>query len=130
DEPELPENAQVVVTDNATGDLIGIYKPRKKDGKFSIILNPGVDYHIVYSASKYKQEEDLYIPPVSAYQEINRGIDLQDVIFGTPNDTSVIANNTNNNNTNNNNTNNNNNNTNNNNNNNTNNNNTNNNDTN
>jgi hypothetical protein len=105
DEPELPENAQVIVTDNATGDLVGIYKPRKKDGKFSIILNPGIDYHIVYSASKYKQEEDLYIPPVSAYQEINRGIDLQDVIFGTPKDT-VIANNTNNtNNTKNNNTN-------------------------
>ncbi|MCB0402182.1 MAG: PD40 domain-containing protein [Flavobacteriales bacterium] len=86
-EPELPSNAQVVVTDNETGDLIGIYKPRKKDGKFSIILNPGYDYHIVYSASTFSQEEDLYIPPISAYQEINRGIDLQDVVFGTPGDT-------------------------------------------
>ncbi len=87
DEPELPENAQVLVTDNETGDLIGIYKPRKKDGKFSIILNPGMDYHIVYSASKYKQEEDLFIPAQSAYQEINKDIGLQDVIFGTPKDT-------------------------------------------
>lgn len=86
-EPELPNNAQVVVTNNETGDLVGIYKPRKKDGKFSIILNPGNDYHIVYSAATFEQEEDLYIPPISAYQEINRGIDLQDVIFGTPKDT-------------------------------------------
>ncbi len=87
--PELPENAQVVVTNNETGDLVGIYKPRKKDGKFSIILNPGNDYHIVYSAATFSQEEDLYIPPISAYQEINRGIDLQDVVFGNPGDSIV-----------------------------------------
>lgn len=104
-QPELPENAQVVVTDNETGDLVGIYKPRKKDGKFSIILNPGNDYHIVYSAATFSQDEDLYIPPISAYQEINRGIDLQDVVFGNPGDTSVVVDNTNNNTNNNNNTN-------------------------
>lgn len=79
---ELPGDAQVVVTDNETGELVGIYRPRKRDGKFSIILNPGNDYHIVYSAAGFTQEEDLYIPPISAYQEINRGIDLQDVVFG------------------------------------------------
>ncbi len=79
---DCPDNAQVVVTDNATGEIAGIYKPRKRDCKFSIILNPGNDYHIEYSADKYKKEEDLYIPPISAYQEINRGIDLEDVVFG------------------------------------------------
>ncbi|MDF1673087.1 MAG: hypothetical protein P1U41_06255 [Vicingaceae bacterium] len=95
-EPELPNDAQVVVTDNETGNLVGIYKPRKKDGKFSIILNPGNDYHIVYSAAGFSQEEDLYIPPISAYQEINRGIDLQDVVFGNPsNDTIPVIANTN-----------------------------------
>lgn len=104
--PQLPDNAQVVVTDNETGDLVGIYKPRKKDGKFSIILSPGNDYHIVYSAATFKQEEDLYIPPISAYQEINRGIDLEDVVFGDPDDPVVenvenVENNTNNNNSNN-----------------------------
>ena len=93
--PELPSNAQVVVTDNETGDMVGIYKPRKKDGKFSIILSPGNDYHIVYSAATYKQEEDLYIPPISAYQEINRGIDLQDVVFGQQGDTATNNNNNN-----------------------------------
>ncbi len=79
---ELPDDAMVTVTNNENGDRPNIYKPRKKDGKFSIILNPGVDYHIEYSAGGFTQEEDLYIPPISAYQEINRGIDLQDVIFG------------------------------------------------
>jgi len=81
-EDVLPDNTQIVVTDNATGDLIGIFKPRKRDGKFSIILEPNSEYHIVYSSLTYKQEEDLYVPPVSAFTEINRGIDLQDIIFG------------------------------------------------
>lgn len=84
DEPITPDDAQIVITDNSTGDLIGIFKPRKRDGKFSIILEPNRDYHIVYSALTYKQEEDLYVPPVSAFTEINRGIALQDVIFGEP----------------------------------------------
>ncbi|MDB4534722.1 hypothetical protein N9242_07610, partial [Vicingaceae bacterium] len=79
---ECPENSLVTVTDNSTGELVGEYRPRRKDCKFSIILNPGNDYHIVYAADEFKQEEDLYIPPVSAYQEINRGIDLEDVVFG------------------------------------------------
>lgn len=81
-EPETPADAQIVITDNATGNLIGIFKPRKKDGKFSIILEPNIDYHIVYSALTFKQEEDLYVPEVSSFKEINRGIDLQDIIFG------------------------------------------------
>jgi len=85
-EPELPDNAQITVTDNLNGDLAGIYKPRKRDGKFSIILEPNTDYHIVYAASTFTQEEDLYVPPVSAFNEINRGIELQDIVFGKEND--------------------------------------------
>ncbi|PCJ25044.1 MAG: hypothetical protein COA97_08705 [Flavobacteriales bacterium] len=92
---ELPDDALIIVTDNETGELVGKYVPRKKDGKFSIILTPGNDYHIVYSALTFKQEEDLYIPPISAYQEINRGIDLDNVVFGTPGDTVIANNNTN-----------------------------------
>jgi hypothetical protein len=84
---ELPSDAEVTVTNNETDERERIYKPRKKDGKFSIILEPGNDYHIVYSAAGFSQEEDLYIPPVSSYQEINRGINLDDVVFGNPNDT-------------------------------------------
>lgn len=87
-EERLPDDAEVVITDNATGDLVGRYKPRRRkkqqDGVFTIILDPGVDYHITYSALQYTKEEDLYVPPVSVFTEINRGIDLEDVVFGTP----------------------------------------------
>ncbi len=102
---QTPDDAVITVTNNETDEREKIYKPRKKDGKFSIILEPGNDYHIVYSAAGFKQEEDLYIPPISAYQEINRGINLDDVVFGDPGDTSNVANNNNNTNTNNNNSN-------------------------
>ena len=78
----LPDDAVILVSNNESNERTKEYTPRRRDGKFSIILNPGNDYHIVYSATPYKQEEDLYIPPVSAYQEINRGIDLEDVLFG------------------------------------------------
>jgi hypothetical protein len=79
---ETPENSEVVVTNNETGEFIGVYRPRKKDGKFSIILTSNIDYHITYSAEKYQQEEDIYIPAISSYQEINRGIILDEVVFG------------------------------------------------
>lgn len=79
---ETPDDAIIIVTDNETGNLVGKYAPRKKDGKFSIILYPGGDYHIEYSAAGFTKEEDIYIPPASVYNEINRGIDLQDVVFG------------------------------------------------
>ncbi len=85
-EPETPANAQIVITNNLDGSLIGIYKPRKKDGKFSIILEPNIDYHIVYSALEFKHEEDLFVPEVSSFKEINRGIDLQDIVFGNQQD--------------------------------------------
>jgi len=81
-ETETPADAQIVITNNLDGSLIGIFKPRKKDGKFSIILEPNIDYHIEYMAMGFKQTEDLYVPPVSAFTEINRGIELQDVVFG------------------------------------------------
>jgi len=88
-----PQDALITVMNNETDDREKTYRPRKKDGKFSIILEPGNDYHITYSAAGFTQEEDLYIPPIAAYQEINRGINLDDVVFGNPGDTNIVANN-------------------------------------
>tara|TARA_B100000809_G_scaffold266051_1_gene327089 strand:- start:8231 stop:10321 length:2091 start_codon:yes stop_codon:yes gene_type:complete len=79
---ELPDDAEVIVTTINSDEQPKIYSPRKRDGKFCAILEPGKDYHIVYSTLKYRKEEDLYIPASSKYQEINRAINLDDVIFG------------------------------------------------
>lgn len=82
DMDDLPDNARIVVTDNNTGETVGIYKPRKRDGKYSIILYPGNDYHFLYEAGEYSYEEDIYIPAGSGYQVLDRGIDLKPVVFG------------------------------------------------
>lgn len=79
---ELPEDAEVTVTTIGSDAKPKVYIPRKRDGKFCAILEPGNNYHIVYSALKYSKEEDLYIPASSGYQEINKAINLDDVIFG------------------------------------------------
>jgi hypothetical protein len=47
---ELPNNTEILITNNETDEIVGIYRPRKKDGKFSLILAPNKDYHIIYSA--------------------------------------------------------------------------------
>jgi hypothetical protein len=77
---ELPDDALITVKNDAIEKPF-IYKPRKKDGKFSIILEPDNEYHIEYTAGKFMHKEDLYIPPASSFNEINRAIDLVDIIF-------------------------------------------------
>ncbi|MGB0888228.1 MAG: TolB family protein [Vicingaceae bacterium] len=79
---ELPDDAEVVVTKIGADEKPKIYRPRKRDGKFYAILEPGNNYNIVYSTLKYSKTEDIYVAPSSGYQEINRAINLDDVIFG------------------------------------------------
>ena len=93
----MPDNAEIRVTNNETGELVGLYKPRKKNGKFSIILPPGGDYHIEYKAAEFKEEEDIYVPEMAAYQQLNREIELRTVKFGSGKTGNEVADNTNNN---------------------------------
>ena len=79
---ELPDDAEVVVTTIGSDEKPKIYRPRKRDGKFYAILEPGNNYKIDYSTLKYRKSEEIYVAPSSGYQEINRAINLDDVIFG------------------------------------------------
>lgn len=79
----LPENAKIIITDATDNSTVGIYKPHKKSGRYSIILLPGNKYKLRYEADEYSHEEELFIPIGSGYQVINRGIDLKPVVFGT-----------------------------------------------
>ena len=79
---KLPENARVVVKDNETGDLFGMYTPRADNGSFVLILHPGNNYNIAYEADGYLyKSEKLYVPENSAYFEINRVIELTEMKF-------------------------------------------------
>ena len=82
DGSELPDGIFIYVTDNETGEPVGTYKPRKRDSKFTMIIPPGSDYHIDYSYNdSIFYQDDIFVPENSAYQEINRGINLGAVKF-------------------------------------------------
>lgn len=78
-----PEGAQVIITDNTNGELVGIYTPRQRDGKFSAILKPNRSYHLVYEADEYQPyEEDIFVSDDNIYQEIYKAIRLKPVRVG------------------------------------------------
>jgi len=73
-----PEDVTIKITDNETGELFGIYRPREDNGRFVLILHPGGNYNIAYDANGYLfKSEKLFVPTNTAYFEINRAIQLK-----------------------------------------------------
>ncbi len=78
-----PSGALVTITNNNTGELIGYYTPRAKDGQFSAILETNTSYHFTYEADAYETyEEDIFVPASNNYQEIYKEIKLRPVSVG------------------------------------------------
>ena len=79
DEEGLPYDAQIIVSDNGSPDAQSqIYKPNSSTGKYIIVLNPGKDYNISYFINdSLVHTENVFIPEESAYQEIEKSIDLK-----------------------------------------------------
>lgn len=79
---QRPENVDIKVTDNETGELFGIYRPRSDNGRFVLILHPGQSYNIAYEADGYLyKSEKLFVPENTAYFEINRAIQLKPMVL-------------------------------------------------
>jgi tetratricopeptide (TPR) repeat protein len=75
---ELPPNALVTVSNNESGEMFGMYKPRGDNGAFVLILHPGNNYNIAYSADGYMyRSEKLFVPENTAYFEIHRTIEMK-----------------------------------------------------
>jgi outer membrane protein OmpA-like peptidoglycan-associated protein len=73
----VPPDAQIIVTDNETGDLVAVFRPNQKTGKYLFILPPGKNYNVSYEASGYLfNSENLIVPKNSAYNAIQREIKL------------------------------------------------------
>ena len=73
----IPADAQIIVKDNETGDIVGIYKPNKKTGKYLFILPPGKNYNVTYEAEGYLfKSENLIVPKNSAFQSMKKEIKL------------------------------------------------------
>jgi hypothetical protein len=77
-----PKDVTVTITDNETGELFGVYRPRSDNGKFVLILHPGGNYNIAYEADGYLyKSEKLFVPENTAYFEINRAIQLSPMVL-------------------------------------------------
>jgi LysM repeat protein len=91
DGSEIPDNIQIYVTDNNTNEEVGVYKPRSRDNKFTIIIPPGSDYHLSYeSGDEVFFEDDIFVPQEAAYQEINKAIDLRPINFNGKSEGGVV----------------------------------------
>ena len=73
----VPPDAQIIVKDNQSGEIVGMYKPNKKTGKYLFILPPGKNYNVTYEAEGYLfKSENLIVPKNSAFQSMKKEIKL------------------------------------------------------
>ncbi|MBN2681598.1 MAG: PD40 domain-containing protein [Bacteroidales bacterium] len=78
-----PEGITITVTDLETQELVGIYTPNSKTGKFLFILSPGKKYNVFVEADEHLfHTENLVVPDNTSYQEIKRAIKLQPIVLG------------------------------------------------
>jgi outer membrane protein OmpA-like peptidoglycan-associated protein len=75
--------AKISVKEVGSGSLLGEYRPNRESGRYILILDPGEDYKVLYQADGYAPKEVLVqVPENSTYYEINKTIELDEVIFG------------------------------------------------
>jgi outer membrane protein OmpA-like peptidoglycan-associated protein len=78
-----PEGITITVTDLESQELVGIYTPNSKTGKFLFILSPGKKYNVFVEAEEHLfHTENLLVPENTSYQEIKRAIKLQPIVLG------------------------------------------------
>ncbi|HXP51464.1 MAG TPA: OmpA family protein [Bacteroidia bacterium] len=81
--PTIPQNVEIVVTDVATGEQVGVYHPNSATGKFLFILPSGKNYNITYQAEGYMfHSENLDVRDSTAYEIIDQAIDLHPLGVG------------------------------------------------
>lgn len=78
----LPEDLNIVVTNNTSGEVVGSYKPIKRNGSYSLIIPPGSNYKISYQTEGNEfYSESIFVPEESAYQEISKEVRMNPVVF-------------------------------------------------
>lgn len=75
--------AVIEITDNGTGQVIETFTTNSATGKFLLSLNSGKNYGIAVKADGYMfHSENFDIPPGSAYNLVNKTIELKNVKIG------------------------------------------------
>ena len=80
----VPNDVVITVTDNETGDVVGVYKPNSKTGQYLFILTPGKNYNISYEADGFLfYSENREIAKKTNYYEIYKAIQLPPITVGS-----------------------------------------------
>lgn len=78
------KHVEIIVTDNETGEIVGVYHTNSKTGQFLFILTPGRNYNITYQAENHLfYSENMEIPKKSNYYEFKRSISLDPIAVGS-----------------------------------------------
>ncbi len=73
---ELPE-VSITVMDAKTDEVVGIYAPNTKTGKFLFVLNKGGYYDVVFeTGGEIILTEKLHVPKDAAYQQLYKVIEI------------------------------------------------------
>ncbi|MGZ3863326.1 MAG: hypothetical protein ACXVPN_07885 [Bacteroidia bacterium] len=76
----LPEDLVVNVSSVATGELVGTYRPNRRNGTFSVIIPPGSKYSFVYQQNGVDlSTEEVFVPSDISYEEIQKAISLKPI---------------------------------------------------
>ncbi len=74
---EVPEDGKIIVKDADTEEVVGIYRPNKKTGKYLFILPPGKRYEIRYEVEgNLFKSENLIVPMSTNFKKIRQKINL------------------------------------------------------
>ncbi len=72
-----PSGADILVFDNETGELQGLYRANKATGKYLIAIPAGRNYNItIKSKGQIFQSENIYFPRQDTFIKIEKNIDL------------------------------------------------------
>ncbi|MCB9224893.1 MAG: OmpA family protein [Crocinitomicaceae bacterium] len=79
-----PVEAIIEITDNATGKIIESFTTNSASGKFLLSLNSGGNFGIAVKADGYLfHSENFDIPAGSAYNMVNKTIELKNIKIGS-----------------------------------------------
>ena len=79
---QLPDDIEIVVTNNETGANEGRFHPIKRNGSFTLIIPPNSNYKVSYNVGDTEfYSEDIFVPADAAYKEIDKAIELKPVVL-------------------------------------------------
>ncbi|HXB39775.1 MAG TPA: OmpA family protein, partial [Bacteroidia bacterium] len=78
------KDVKITITDNESGEVIGVYHPNEKTGKYLFILAPGKNHNINYEAEGFLfYSENQTTSKESDYNEITKSVKLVPIAVGS-----------------------------------------------